>query len=128
MTDFGTDFSCTDDFTPDLALSSGRLCVAQAIARRLITPRGGLIGDPNYGYDLTQFINDDLSTPDLARIVAGIVAECNKDERVDAASASLVVTHAGVLVVTITLEDSVGPFALVLSVTASNISILAGAA
>jgi len=126
MTDLGTDFSCTSDFTPDLALATGRSNLAQAIARRLITPRGGLIDDPNYGFDLTQFVNDDLSVPDLARIESSVVAECNKDERIDAATCRISLSGAGVMMVTILLEDAAGPFTLVLSVTDVTVSILKG--
>lgn len=126
MADLGTDFACIKDFSPDLALATGRACLAQAIARRLITPRGGLIDDPNYGYDLTQFVNDDLDVPDLARIEANTVAECNKDERVSSTTVKLTLAASGLLIVTVSLEDSAGPFSLVLSVTDVTIQILAG--
>ena len=36
MVDYGSDFSCVDDILPDLSVVSGQLCVAQAVARRLL--------------------------------------------------------------------------------------------
>ena len=85
---------------------------------------GRLIGDPNYGYDLTQFVNDDVGPADLARIEANAAAEAKKDERVQDAEVSISVTSAGVMIAKVTLETSDGPFVLVLSVTDVNVEIL----
>jgi phage baseplate assembly protein W len=124
MTDFGSDLSCVSDFTPDFAVATGKRCVAESVARRYITPRGRLIGDPNYGYDLTQFVNDDVGPADLARIEANAAAEAKKDERVQDAEVSISVTSAGVMIAKVTLETGNGPFVLVLSVTDVNVEIL----
>lgn len=90
----------------------------------MITPRGGLIRDPNYGFDLTQYLNGDLNAVDIAQMSAGIEAECVKDERVLAASASVQLTGAGALIVTITLTESDGPFSLVLAVSDVTVQLL----
>lgn len=66
MPDYGTDLSCVVDLDAGLAEVTGNTLLAQALARRLITPRGGLLDDPNYGYDLTQFLNADIGPTDLA--------------------------------------------------------------
>lgn len=124
MADLGSDLSCVRDCTPDMAEVSGRACLAQAIARRYITPRGALIDDPNYGFDLTAYVNDDLSSADIARIQSQAEQEALKDERVEDASVSIAVTVAGVMVVTVVLTDSNGPFTLVLSVTATTVQLL----
>jgi len=124
MADLGTDLSCVSDCTPDFAEATGRLCLAQAVARRLLTPRGGLVDDPNYGFDLTGYVNDDVSTADLARIQANTEAECLKDERVEAADVTLSVSTAGLMIGKIILTDSVGPFTLVLSIDEVTVSIL----
>lgn len=120
---FGSGWSCVDDLTMPAVMVTGNRIVAEAIARRLTTPRGGLIDDPNYGYDLTDFLNDDLSPTDVARIAAGVQAECVKDERVSSAVATVTLT-AGVMVVTIALTTANGPFTLVLSITDVTVSIL----
>lgn len=122
--DYGTDISCVSDCSPEMAEVSGRRSLLEAIARRLITPRGRLIDDPNYGFDLTQFINDDVSPADLARIKSGIEAEGIKDERVISIVAGLNLLASGVLIVTVDITDEAGEFSAVLSVNAVTISIL----
>lgn len=124
MTDFGSDISCVTDIASDGRTVTGNRVVAEAVARRLLTPRGRLIGDPNYGFDLTQFVNADMSPRDIAGMNAGIVSECLKDERVEASKASTVLDSLGVLTVTIDLTLSTGPFTLVLSVTDVTVTIL----
>lgn len=123
MADLGTDLSCVTDLTLDMAQVTGRVALAQAIARRWQTPRGGLIDDPNYGYPLSDLLNDDVSSGDLAKAQAGAAAEALKDERVLACKVSLVL-NAGVLVVTASITDAAGPFTLVASVTEITTTIL----
>ena len=106
-----------------MSTSTGRRGLGEAMARRLQTPRGRLIKHPNYGYDLTEELGDDISTADLARIASSVEEECLKDERV--LSCTAVVTFlAGVLTVVITLADAAGPFVLVLSVSAVSVTIV----
>jgi hypothetical protein len=121
---YGSDLSCVFDLDPAMAEISGRLLLAQACARRIITPRGGLIDDPNYGYDITQFLNDDLSPSDLARIASGIDGELVKDERVFASSTT-VNFALNTLTIATTMTPSAGPtFALVLAVSNVTVAIL----
>jgi phage baseplate assembly protein W len=94
---------------------SGNLAVSQAIARRLQTPRGNLIDDPNYGTDLTAYLLDDITPGQLNAIQAAVNQECLKDQRVTAAS-STVQLIGTVLIVSIALQAGAGPFSLVLSV------------
>lgn len=123
MVDFGTCMACTTDLLGG-AMVSGRTAIAQAIVRRLITPRGRLIGYPNYGFDLVRFLNDDIDAAGLARIRAGVEAECKKDERVLDCSAIVTLSVVGVMLVDITLTDAEGPFQLVLAVSEVTVSIL----
>lgn len=123
MADLGTDVSCVFDATPNMAMVSGRRCLAEAVARRLITPRGRLIGSPNYGFDLTQYLNDDLTAGDLIRIAAGATSEVKNDERVLAATVSIALAF-GVMTVKVLLEDASGPFTLVLSISDVTVEIL----
>lgn len=73
------------DLDPRFATIDTTLLVAEACARRLITPRGSLIGDPEYGFDLREFLGARITNVTRARIIAGVEAECRKDERVDSA-------------------------------------------
>lgn len=127
--DFGSDLSCVSDLTPSMLVVSGRRLVAEAIARRLQTPKGGLLDDSNYGYDVTALLNADVAQGDLGRIAAGITAECQKDQRV--LSAKVVCEFqpvgnkmTGGLKITIALLTLAGPFTLVLAASQVTVSIL----
>lgn len=125
-TNFGTDLSCIDDLTDAMLETSGRILLGQAIARRLITPRGGLIDDPNYGFDVRDYLNDDIGPGDLARLQAGVNAEAVKDERVIRCT-SKATFASGVLVLDLALVDSDGPFKLVLAVSDVTVQLLKAA-
>lgn len=121
---YGLDLSCVTDLDPGMVEVTGRTCLVQALARRLITARGTLIDDPNYGFDLNQFLNDDLDAADVARIGSGIDAEFLKDERVLSSTTTAVLNVGGALVVTAQIQDQQGPFKLVLSVGSVSATIL----
>jgi hypothetical protein len=123
MTDFGSDLSCISDLDSAGAEVMGRIGLAQALVRRLTTPRGRLLSDANYGYDLTGYMNDDLGVGDLARIRSGTEAECQKDERVISANANVQLL-ANALLVAITIQEGAGPFSLVLSVSSVTVTLL----
>ena len=139
----GKDLSGVADLTPHMAESSGRQCLAEALARRLITPRGALFYDLLYGYDVTSELNSDITATDVPRIAANIEAEFRKDERVidakvtvqfvgkdqvDAARAGVVANPApgtqGVLVISAVVKDGQGPFTLTLAADAVTIQLL----
>lgn len=114
---FGSCWSCVYDLTMPSVMVSGNQCVAEMIARRLQTPRGGLIDDPNYGYDLTGWLDADITTPQLASIQSNVNAECVKDQRVLSAQSTVTLVQSGMLIVTIQLVTAAGPFTLTLSVS-----------
>ncbi len=124
MTDFGSAVSWVADMTPEGGVVTGNLVVAQAIARRLMTPRGRLIGYPNYGYDLTQFCNGDIGDSDVPSIQSGIEAECLKDPRVASAVSSVSLDPSGLMTVKVTATSANGPFTLVLSVSQVTVQLL----
>lgn len=124
MIDYGIDVACVDDIDPTFELVSGRKALVQALARRLATPRGGLFYDGTYGYDLRAVLN--ASVEDFGgvyAIAAAVEAECQKDERVATARAS-VNFNRETLTVAVAIEGSEGPFDLVLSVDAVNVEVL----
>lgn len=129
--DLGSDLSCVSDLDPHMGVVSGRTLLAQAIARRLQTPKGALLDDPNYGYDLVGQLNSDIAQGDLGRIAAAVTAECQKDQRVFSASvtvvaATIVVNNASLLglKVTISLITGIGPFVLVIGVAGVTLTLL----
>ena len=121
--DHGTDFYCTDDLEPNLRVVSGRECLRQALLRRLITPRGSLFFDPNYGTDLRAFLASSARASEIAQAVE---AECLKDERVEDVS-SLVTppaTNSDPIVVRLSIVDADGPFPLTVAVSSLTVKLL----
>ena len=123
MVDYGTDLSDVTDLTEDMAEVSGRLCMIQALARRIQTPRGTLIDDPNYGIDITDYLDADIADSSLSQVAGLVDAEFLKDERVIGSTTS-VTSKNSVLTIQSQLQDGAGPFKLVLSVDQVTIAIL----
>ncbi len=129
---FGTDFSTfvggVMDLDPNFALIGGPRVVAEAVARRLMTPRGGLLGTPNYGIDLRAFLNAAMTPDTIASVKAAVQAEATEDERVLSASADVTFTESTQsLRVAVQGLTAVGPFSLVLAVSSLTVSLLTGA-
>lgn len=128
--DFGTDLSTfvggtgAPDLDPTFAMISGRRVVQEAVARRFITPRGGLLDDPNYGLDLRALLNTSYSQRDLFILRERISAECRKDERVDGARVTITPKANGNLTITISMTTASGPFDLVLAVSQVTVELL----
>jgi hypothetical protein len=109
------------DLGPSLGAVSGRRALIEAVARRLVTPRGALWYDPAYGYDLRQFLNGIASSP--SQIVAGVTEQAEADERVIGSQASA--TFVGnTLTVKVALLDSSGPFTFTLNVSQVTVELL----
>lgn len=90
MTDFGSDVSTYPDLDPSFALRTGPHVVAEAVARRFITPRGGgLFYDLAYGFDTRALLNDAIPATQLAVIASQCETEAAKDERVKSATVSV---------------------------------------
>lgn len=125
MTDLGTDLSCFPDLDPAGNTVSGQTALAQAIARRLSTPRGGLFYDPAYGTDLRAFLNEGFTAQRAYGIQSAIETECAKDERVRSASAAVAFNVATqTLAVSVALTTADGPFKLILAVSQLSVAIL----
>jgi hypothetical protein len=121
MADLGTDISGVMDLTPSLTEVSGRTALIQAVARRLVTPRGALWYAPAYGFDLRQFLSGITINP--SQIASGIVDQAEQDERVAGAQAS--VTFSGDrLVAKVALLDGGGPFVFTLAVSKVTVELL----
>ena len=121
----GIDLDCLEDLQPDLRTTSGRTMLAQALVRRIITPRGTLIGDEEYGTDITEMVNDDMSAGDIAALNSAVEAEWQKDERVLDASVTSVLSRQGILTIVGVITDQKGPFSLTLAVSQLTIDLLA---
>lgn len=127
MADYGLEFAGFEDIDPSWSTVTGLRALAHAIARRLTTPAGGLIGDPDYGFDLRGQLN---SVVNPAFLEARIADECLKDERIDDASVSVTfdgATQTMTVVITLTPSDA-DSFPLTLNVSQVSVALLIGAA
>lgn len=89
----GSEFAVDASAIPDLDLAvekTGYANLGEALFRRLITPRGGLFYDIDYGFDVRQWINDHGTEDRIYELATGIALECEKDPRVEAAMVEVV--------------------------------------
>lgn len=121
----GVGIACIMSVGPRFTLASETQCLAQSLARRLVTPRASLPWAPNDGTDMREFLNKP-NTPQN-RFAAGRAAkdECEKDERVQGASvaANFDFTQQQ-LNLTISIDSAVGPFQLVIGINQLGIALL----
>ena len=125
MTDLGTDIATPGglDLDPGFGLVDGYRALGEALARRIVTRRGSLIDDPQYGTDVRARMNDNLDARGLAELSVAIVNEWQKDERVFLARVACTLA-AGVLRIVGTVQAATGTFRLVLAVDAVTVSLL----
>lgn len=119
-TDLGTDIDCADDHGMSFGVATGRKNLANALARRLMTPRGGLFYDPDYGLDVRAYLNAAITDAKLAELAQAIEAECRKDPRVQDVSAAVSVDRTSVtrgLKLKLAIEDADGPFTDILTIS-----------
>lgn len=76
---------------PDLQLhiQAGLRNLAEAIARRLVTPRGRLWYDPEYGYDVRRWLNSAADSAVRYEIARRVEEQCEMDPRVASAEATV---------------------------------------
>jgi hypothetical protein len=121
--DFGSSWSCTTDLTMPSIMVSGFRVVAEAIVRRWLTPRGQLLSNPDYGFDLTSAIGDDVDVTTLGQLAQGAAAEAQKDPRVLNCYVTISMID-DVFDVRATVETANGPFTLVASVSSLTVTLL----
>ena len=118
---YGSDTACLLDVgLVDIQITDPVQLIGQRIARRLQTPRGALAAindDPNFGWDVRQYINGKISPTTIAAAQTQILAECLKDEQVSAATVTIgYVRSTGVMTINIVAQSASGPFTLTLTV------------
>jgi hypothetical protein len=124
LPDFGTTLSCIFDLDSMGATVSGLTALSQALVRRITTPRGRLLTDPNYGYDVTGELNDDVTTAQAGSIGSNMDQEFMKDQRVLSSSTIATLNPDGTLDTTTSIATALGPFSLVLSISQVTVSII----
>ena len=112
---FGQSWSCITDVSMPCVWVTGNRLIAQMLLHRFITPRGALVSDPNFGLDLTDYVNVAITQKQLTALQAQCNAEAAKDERVISANITLTFL-SGTITVSGTVKTANGPFQLVLAV------------
>lgn len=126
-TSFGRDISCTTELRTGRFASGVRL-VAEAVYRRLTTPRGMLRGgeeEANYGLDVTELLGSVRSAADEAALPGRIRAEVLKDERIETVDVQMTKATAanGTISYVIAIEATTGAGPFSLQVAASDVTV-----
>lgn len=130
---FGSDISTfagpdRNDLHPFLPLITGKRAVAEAVARRLLTPRGLLPWAQGEGFDVRDLLGQGFTPAALQSFSAQISTEAEADERVQSAEVTITFNEPRqALAISVRLRTAEGPFTLVLDVSklAADITILA---
>jgi len=131
---YGLDTWCLDHLQPG-RYARGSTLVAQALYRRLITPRGTLRGgdeESAYGFDVSGYVGA-IGYQSALQAIPGLVrGELLKDDRLSEVEVKATFTEEtnaliGILLdVRVTLADEDETFSLTLAVTDVNTTILGG--
>lgn len=126
---FGRDVSCVSELRSGRYATGARL-VAEAVYRRLTTPRGMLRGgeaEQTYGLDLSDLIGSANTAQARLALPGQITAELKKDERIDTVAVNVVDQSDGVgtrFDITIEGVTAEGTFSLVLRVDEVTVEVL----
>lgn len=126
---YGREVSCTTSLLTGRYVS-GVTVVAQAIYRRLTTPRGLLLGGESeacYGLDLMSLVGSVSDSRSASSLPGRIENECRKDERIETVKATVVRTVDGpstTYTITIQATTALGPFTLQMLVSAVTVELL----
>ena len=126
---YGSDISCDSDVDPDVAEVGAftTLVLAQAIVRRLDTPRGSLPDDKDYGIDVRSYVNRGVTAADIQQLAGQISNEVRKDDRVDTLTVtvrpSTTGTTLGIELAIRPVDAELGGFTLTLSASSASILI-----
>jgi phage baseplate assembly protein W len=122
MTDFGKDLTALPELR--FQLKEGLANLGEALARRLLTPRGGLFYDPTYGWDLRRYINEVLDEATEYEMRVLVEQELEKDPRVYRATVEKVEKDLERIHLDIMVETAGGPFRLVVAVSEVSVEVL----
>jgi len=126
--EYGTDISCVLDADANLTEVDpfSPVGIGQALLRRLITPRGTLPDDRDYGLDVRAYCNRGVPVNELRDVGGAIRLEITKDDRI--ADATVSVTTPGPnelsIAIRVTPEDpALTPFTLVIAATSQALTL-----
>ncbi len=121
----GVDVNAITDVPLRWGMTSGWRNLGNALARRLETPQGSMPDDPNYGFDVRDYLNGGFTAPQIGQIRASSAAECLKDPRVQSVDIDFTwIAASSSIRVVLTVETADGPFTFVLDVSALTVEML----
>jgi phage baseplate assembly protein W len=123
---WGSDVSCDQDLDPSTVLDpSSFVVLAQAIHRRLQTPRGKLIDDPTYGWDLRGELNKGITLAQVDGISRRVRSEVLKDDRIKSAQVTVqtmnVAQQIRVIIDVVPFDPTTGTFRAILIATPASL-------
>ena len=124
-TPYGRDTYCVSRLVPGRLVEGAEL-VGQACYRRLITQRGQLEDDQDYGLSLSAWLGAERTPADVASIPGQIRGELSKDERIDSVDvkATSVVGASGRIELDLTINAvCVNGETFALSLHASDVTV-----
>jgi hypothetical protein len=116
---FGLDVSTflDGDLDPYFRPLSGARTVAEAVARRWLTPTGALFYDPAFGVDVRELLGAALTAEHVFALRIRLAQQAEEDDRVGGADVDIEHhTATRRLTIRAVLRTAGGPFALVLSI------------
>jgi hypothetical protein len=123
----GADMALGDDLDPAHRLTSGLGLLVLDLYRMLITDKGQLIDDPDYGLGVRRLLHRAMTPAEIAQAPKQIEAGMRQDERVLRVDVALVpgddVYHWRLV---IRGEAAPGPFELVAGIGDASTRLLAG--
>lgn len=93
--------------------SRGWNALQKVLLRRLITRRGSLFYDADFGMDVRAWVNAGVTQQNLWELATLVKRELEKDERVDVATVTITPQVGGVLLIKADIVTARGRFALV---------------
>lgn len=118
---FGVDLACADDLDPMMSNVSGLRLLAEAVYRRLSTPRGMVLDAPDYGFDVRSLLHKGMTAAERAAIPGLVRAEVLKDERIERAEAELRDVTPDSFRLSLRCFTAEGPFRMTLHVSAAAV-------
>ncbi len=131
---YGSDVRCSSDLDERAEEVGGfsTLALAEALVRRLDTPRGSLPDDPDYGLDVKGYCNRATTAAELLALAGQIRTELQKDDRVDLAAVMVAPSASGgtlaIQIRIVPVDPRLGPFALTLAASSAEVLLEAMAA
>jgi len=122
MADFGTDLTALPELR--FQLKDGLANLGEALARRLLTPRGGLFYDLTYGLDLRRYLNEVLDEATEYEMRVLVEQELEKDPRVYRATVEAVAKDLKRIYLNALVETAQGPFRLTVAVSDVSVEVL----